>query len=156
MQIGSISGHLLYEDDAPTTKETVENAVKRGVDLGFVDLGHAYLGGAKLGGAYLGGTCLDPANIPNGDADGFEVVDPENGICRGYRTKNSPHLGGPGYELGGWYEAPWFSTADTECHPGLYVRPEKDAGDISVLFWKGCLHRAGDKYRVKRFIVEGE
>ncbi len=124
-------------------------------DLFRADLYGADLSRANLSRANLSGTYLDSANVPNQYGIGkFELVDSENSIYRGYRTQDSPTIGGPGYEFGRWYQAPWFSTAGTECHPGLYLRPKKDDGDISVLFCGDDLHGAGGKFRVRKFVVE--
>jgi hypothetical protein len=146
----------------------------RGADLSGADLSGADLSGANLSRANLFradlrganlreanlreanlyGTCLDDSNALNSDVSEFECIDITNKIYRGYRTLNQPVIGGPDYILGNWYQAPVFSSSETECHPGLYVRPKKETNDISVIFWAGCCHHAGDKWRVKRFIVE--
>ena len=122
-----------------------------GAKLSGANLDGADLGGADLSGADLSGTCLDPGNAPNADVSGFEV---HNGFVVGYRTPHSPCMGGPGYSRGGWYEAPWFSTSDTDCHPGLYLHPERWwEDDIAVRTLPELVHRAGDKWRCRRFVV---
>jgi len=113
----------------------------------------AGLAWASFTGAKLTGTCLDTANKPNGDVDGFTMA---GEYVVGYRTSHQPVMGGPSYKVGKAYTAPWFSTADTPCHPGLYLRPEHEPGDIIVLARADEVHCAGDKWRCKRFIVVGK
>ena len=57
------TGAVLFEDDAPTMRETVEAAVKGGANLGRANLGRANLDGANLVGAYLDGAYLGRANL---------------------------------------------------------------------------------------------
>ncbi len=125
-----------------------------GADLHRANLSHANLADANLSCANLTGTVLDPANIPNGEGDFAEYAP---GILVGYRTRNSPVID-PAHEYrdGETYTAPVFSTCTTECHPGLYVRRVAEfGGDIAVTFVRADLHRAGGKYRVRRFTVVG-
>ena len=78
------TGAVLFEDAAPTMRETVAAAVKGranlvgaylgranlvGANLGRANLGRAYLVGANLVGAYLGGANLGRANL-----DGANLV----------------------------------------------------------------------------------
>jgi len=129
-----------------------------GANLHWANLHWANLYGANLSGANLGETCLDPMRPPNGDVEGFELID-DGEWAVGYRTGSSPHLGGPGYQIGESYVAPVFSTSDTECHPGLFVCPSVEAAQkwgsdiIKVIFRPWDCHKAGEKHRVREFIV---
>ena len=123
-----------------------------GADLYNANLSGADLSGADLSGADLSGTILDSINPPNGNVAMFASI----GIwIIGYRTQDSPVLGGDGYKTGGHkYAAPFFSTCpDTACHPGLYIRPEKEENDIMVIVNKADVHRAGGKWRCKEFVT---
>jgi len=129
-----------------------------GADLSRADLSGADLSRADLSGADLSDTVLDPNNEPNMiDHEMFEVH--ENDILLGYRTKNSPILNNDRiYTVGEKYSAPYFSTCETECHPGLYVYPKMGMIEylppfIKVVFDKNDLHKAGYKWRVKSFTV---
>lgn len=156
-------------------------AYLREANLGEAYLGGAYLRGANLEGANLEGanlkeanlrkanfeeanlrgTALDPANMPNCDTKGFEKMQDRNGgeWCIGYRTKNSPWLGGPCYEVGQVRTANAFSTSSDACHPGIYVVPserqtlEHGGTAVKVLFRPEECHKAGDKWRVRWLIV---
>ena len=133
----------------------------RGAKLSRAALGGADLNGADLGGADLTGTCLDPVNTPNADVAGFELD--ADGYVVGYRTAGSPTMGGPGYEIGRRYESPWFSTAPTECHPGIYLFPtvaalrqfaRRDAAYLNqtivqVRTLPEAVHHAGTKWRAR-------
>jgi hypothetical protein len=92
--------------------------------------------------------------------DGFKVID--NYII-GYRTKTSPFIGNNEY-ISGWYYAPYFSTCPyTSCHPGLYLFPSKqqvinycDCSIKEVIKVKAYIkdvHKAGDKWRCKKFFI---
>ena len=67
IEIKSIWGSVLfsYEKEDNTIKDTLEEAVRSGADLGG-----AYLGGANLGGAYLGGANLGGANLRGANLGG--------------------------------------------------------------------------------------
>jgi len=148
--------------DARLLHTYLRGADLRGADLRNADLRRTDLRWTKLDGADLRGTCLDPANIPNGEADEFERdADPEWVV--GYRTVHSPWVRSNIRYTRGIYKAPWFSTADdTECHPGLYLCPTKDEVEaehpkaiiIRVLTRPEAIHKAGRKYRCKWFVVE--
>lgn len=130
----------------------------RWANITETDLSGADLTRANLYGANLHGTCLDPMTPPNGDAEEFETVD-DGQWCVGYRTANSPWMHGPGYNVGGLYEAPVFSVSNTECHPGIFVCPTvesaKECGDeiIKVIFRPWECHHVGEKHRVTWLIV---
>jgi len=130
----------------------------RGAKLHGANLHEADLSEADLRGADLSETCLDPMQPPNGDVKGFELIDGGNWAV-GYRTCDSPHLGGPGYQIGESYVVPVFSTSGTECHPGLFVCPSVEAAQkwgsdiIKVIFRPWDCHKAGEKHRVREFIV---
>jgi hypothetical protein len=61
------SPYVLFEDDAPTLKETVENAVKQGASLDYASLDRASLRGASLDYASLRGASLRGATMPFGE-----------------------------------------------------------------------------------------
>jgi hypothetical protein len=149
--------------DANLRGADLRDANLRGADLRDANLRGADLQGANLRGADLQDTCLDPSNVPN--QQGTEQF--KDNV--GYRTKRQMFLGYSDYEVGKTYTAPWFSTAETECHPGLYIYPTLGAairfasgghyyqGDyIKVTFDPVDLHQAGDKWRVKSFTVVEE
>lgn len=143
----------------------------RGANLGGANLGGAYLSeadlrganlrGTYLGGANLGGTVLDPTNAPSGADESWERT--EDGMCRGWRTRTSTHCGSTTYENGRAYTAPVFSTAGTECHPGLYLWPKlyeatawaRGAEVIEVRSKPEDIHKAGGKWRCRQFVVVG-
>jgi len=144
--------------DADLRYANLSRANLRDANLSGANLLDANLRGADLSGADLRETSLDPAYHANGDVNGFDTVCTPSGQvwCKGYRTQNSPVMGGNDYDVGQWYSAPYFSICQyTECHPGLYVRPEKEDGDITVWFFAHDCHRAGNKWRVRHFFVEG-
>ena len=119
----------------------------RGADLRGADLRGAYLHGADLSGANLHGanlhwadlhganlrganlscTCL--AGIPGVtpaalEWHGWEVCD---GWVYGWRTARSIHVGSHEYTPG-VHVAPYLSTDEhTDCHPGIYMLPTRDA-----------------------------
>lgn len=140
----------------------------RPANLKGSDLSRANFKGAALSGANLGNTILDPTNVPNGDISGFELIN--NGKWAvGYRTKKSPFMINPDYDVGNLVEAPFFSTCSTGCHPGIFVLPTVEAVKeflifnsfvshfeneiVKVIFRPWECHRAGDKWRVKWLIV---
>ena len=129
----------------------------RGANLTDADLTVAHLRGANLAGATLTGTCLDSDSTPNADVFGF-------GRCgrfvAAYRTRKAGHI--DRYRDGRTYTADWFSTADTECHPGLYIWPTLEmarqwsGGElIRVYALPEDVHRAGKKWRCRMFRVIG-
>jgi hypothetical protein len=65
IQIKSVFGDILfeYEKEKNTIKDTLEEAVRQGANLGDANLGDAYLRGANLRDAYLGGANLRDANL---------------------------------------------------------------------------------------------
>ena len=69
IEIKSIFGSVLfsYEKEDNSIKYTIEEAVKRGADLGGADLCGAYLRGADLCGAYLRGADLRDAYLRGAD-----------------------------------------------------------------------------------------
>lgn len=131
----------------------------RGANLDGASLDGASLFGANLYGASLGDTCLDPDNKPNADVAGFRHRKDGRYVV-GYRTRKAGHI--KEYKNGRHYSADWFSTADTECHPGLYIWPTlTDArcwsmnSLIRVSVRVKDIHRAGDKWRCREFEVLG-
>ena len=138
---------------------TLSRALLLGANLEGANLEDTILWETDFTGTNLKGTCLDPSNRPNGRAWRFERdIDP-NWVV-GYRTVHSPYLGGPTYTRG-IYKAPYFSTATTKCHPGLYLYPARidvklaypEAEIIQVLTRPEVIHEAGWKYRCKWFVV---
>lgn len=146
-----LSGAVLHDSD-------LWQADLRGADLRAADLS-----GTDLSGADLRDTALDPTRAPNGDVAGFEQTPPDRGGQRwaiGYRTINSPIMGGPRYLVGEIYEAPVFSVCDdTPCHPGVSVcATEREARVhgaeiVQVLFRTWECHHVGKKHRVRWLIV---
>jgi len=132
-------------------------------DLTGANLTDTKLSGANLSGAVTRGTVLDPVNTPNAEVSAFREIRDRNNTtwCIGYRTSNSPNMSGPPYLAGELREAPIFSTAPTDCHPGIFVCPTledaKDWGDdvVKVIFRPEECHRAGGKWRVRWLIVLG-
>jgi hypothetical protein len=137
-------------------------------DLGDADLGDAYLCGAYLGhanlrGAHLGGTCLDPQNEipPVTDAEiraaGMHI---RGEYVYGWRTARSQHNGRTEYVAGTVHVAPIFSTADTDCHPGIYLaglswfrKKYHSAPRVRVRCLRTDLHKVGDKWRARKVEV---
>jgi len=131
-----------------------------GANLGDADLRNANLRGANLYGANLSGTCLDSENKPNGDVAGFRHREDRRYVI-GYRTRRAGHI--PEYKNGQHYSADWFSTADTECHPGLYIwltlalaREWSKEPLIRVSVRVKDIHKAGDKWKCRSFEVLGD
>jgi len=145
-----------------------------GADLTCARLTEANLSGANLSGAGLIGTylfntnfseanlsktVLDPMNTSNSDISKFELIDSGQWVV-GYRSKR-PIRTNPDfcYSVGDRITAPIFSTAETECHPGLYVEPTVDRAwfhsneVVKVIFRPWDLHKAGGRYRVRELIV---
>jgi hypothetical protein len=129
----------------------------RGANLRGANLREANLREANLWEANLENTCLDYIKYANGEVDGFETL--PIGWCVGYRTADSPHLGGPEYQEGELRECTIFSVSDTECHPGIFVLPKiedvKQWGNtvVKVIFRPWECHKAGSKWRVRWLIV---
>jgi len=143
-------------------KAQLRNASLYQANLSRANLDGTNLWFAGLAGAFLEGTCLDPANSPNGRAEDFDPY--EKGLVIGYRSRKTPHIGE--YLDGRTYRADWFSTADTPCHPGLYLCPSiphvrefvspslKEI--IAVVTHPKDIHRAGRKWRCRWFRVLGD
>jgi len=130
----------------------------READLSEANLSGTCLSGTNLYGANLSGTCLDPANKANADVAGF--VETCLGRIVGYRSQACPHI--RGYRVGRIYGANFFSTADTECHPGLYLWPTLEmarnwsgpnAKLVKVVASPEHTHKAGSKWRTRWFEV---
>lgn len=127
-----------------------------GANLSCANLSEAYMREVNMSEADLTGTVLDPKNKPNANIEGFEI---EGQYVIGYRTQNSPAMGGDGYEVGESYEAPVFSTCETKCHPGLYLYPTLERVKalpgpyIKVRALISDVHEAGNKWRCKKFEV---
>ena len=145
-----------YGNRADLSGANLRGADLSGANLSEADLRGANLRGADLRGAYLSETCLDPTNSPNGQVTGYE---PDGDYLIGYRTQDSPYLGGNGYQPGQTYKAPYFSTSDTDCHPGLYSFPTLKAArqehpdKVYIRVWVKAeeTHQAGRKWRHKKF-----
>jgi hypothetical protein len=135
-----------------------------GADLHGANLNVANLHGAILQGVDLKDTCLDPSNKPNGNVEGFEKDPADANFVFGYRTYRSTICGSQEYNPGE-YTAPWFSTSDTECHPGLYLWPNKVLAEnwlqhnpcvekiIKVRALAIDVHKTDKKWRCKKFTV---
>jgi uncharacterized protein YjbI with pentapeptide repeats len=133
-------------------------------NLRRADLNGTDLDSANLTGAILTNTCLDPNNpIPECNLSEFER---QGDFIIGYRTKESQVMGYTIYEPGEMYEAPWFSTSNWSCHPGLYLATldwldnagyvsayEPNFGLVQVMALASEVHQAGDKFRAKRLWV---
>ena len=130
----------------------LRGAKLRSANLQDANLRSVNLWDANLRSADLGRTILDPSNKPNADAEAFARID---GWVIGWRTGDSPIIGGPGYQPGGIkYTTPVFSTCPvTVCHPGLYLRPEREECDIMVLARAEDVHRVGNKWRCREFVT---
>ena len=132
-----------------------------GANLSGANLSNADLRNANLRNADLSGTCLDPAASVTQPDDLAEWERLADDRVIGYRSRGQPMMGGPKYQDGQEYVAPWFSVAETECHPGLYVCCSPDDVDdvdgvvIRVAFAVSDIHAAGRKCRVRRFTVIG-
>ncbi len=74
IEIKSVFGNVLFEFEKEnnTIKDTLVEAVKRGVDLRGADLQGAYLRGADLRGAYLQGADLRGADLRGADLRGAD------------------------------------------------------------------------------------
>ena len=148
MQIKNKKGDVIFDD-----------ADLRSADLRSANLSGANLGGADLRSAKLSESWLDPEKKANGDVEGFVTVGTH---VTGYRTRKAGHI--DKYRDGWTYSADWFSVADTECHPGLYLWPtlaqakEFSPNDelISVSAPAEHVHKAGTKWRCRWFTVIGE
>jgi len=147
-------GANLYEADL--NGADLEGANLYGAILRDVDLEGANLIGTNLINTDLINTCLDPNNKPNAIVPEFKIKD---GYCIGYRTEEAGHM--DKYRVGRCYSADVFSTANTECHPGLYLWPtlkqaKEFRGDIPMIKVRTkpeAIHKAGDKYRCQWFDV---
>jgi hypothetical protein len=71
--LNRFTGAVIYEDDAATIRETVENAVRAGVSLDGASLVGARLVGASLVGARLVGARLDGASLDGASLDGARL-----------------------------------------------------------------------------------
>jgi hypothetical protein len=123
-------------------------------------LSEANLFGANLFGAVVEKTCLDTTNKTTGADKRFRRV---GKYVIGYRTAKAGHI--DKYRVGRFYTADWFSTADTECHPGLYLWPTVDQARqyaakygiegpiIMVRTYVKDVHKAGTRYRCRWFEV---
>ena len=63
MEIRNIYGEIIYTDESKTIKETLENAVKKGVNLENANLYNANLASANLASANLASANLYNANL---------------------------------------------------------------------------------------------
>ena len=138
-----------------------------GADLSWANLSGANLSGADLSWANLSranlkNTCIDQDNLPNAHTDLFTPFLGDPRYVVGYRTRKAGHI--DVYRDGRHYNADWFSTSDTPCHPGLYLWPTPGmahdfSGDstemIRVKAKKTDIHQAGNKWRCREFYVLG-
>ena len=151
-------GELADLSGADLTGANLYGAVLYGANLSGANLSRADLSWANLYGANLSNTCLDPNNMPNANAEGFQA---EGEFIIGYRTRKAGHI--DKYRDGRFYSADWFSTDETECHPGLYLWPTlkhavEFSGDVEMIRVRtkpSEVHRAGTKWRCRWFEVLG-
>jgi len=111
----------------------LRNSNLRNADLKNVNLRNADLRNSNLSGAELSNTILDPFNQANGEVREFDNYTTRSGLV--------------------WCKGSTCTVAD--CHPGLYVKPNEEIGDITVWFFGHDCHHVGDKWRVRKFWVEG-
>ena len=158
---------------ADLSSADLSSADLSGANLRSADLSGAYLRGADLSGANLlganlrsadlSGTCLDPdaqtQTIPDAAiaAAGLAI---DGQWVTGRRTARSLHCGATEYLPGSAHVAPWFSTAATACHPGLYLAGAEwlatqypDEPTVEVRCLRADLLHAGDKWRCRRLWV---
>jgi len=131
-------------------------------DLSGANLEQTDLRGANLYRANLKNTCLDPDNKPNANIEKFKFRKDKRHVI-GYRSRSAGHI--DKYRNGRTYSADWFSTSDTECHPGLYIWPTlrkarcwagPKAEIIKVSVKPEDIHKAGFKWRCRQFTVIGK
>ena len=79
MEIKNINGEIIFEADKDNIKDTVEDAVKSGVNLSGVNLSGADLGGANLYNANLGGADLYGADLKVANLRGANLYGAELG-----------------------------------------------------------------------------
>ena len=97
----------------------------RDANLRDANLCGANLRGADLRGANLRGTalasCPSPYDWAVDNGCDLRVADGRI-LALASRTRGQPQMGGPQYEIGKLYTAPYFSREpSTDCHPGLYI-----------------------------------
>jgi len=151
--------------DSDLTGADLTSADLRGADLTGADLTSADLRGADMTGADLTKTCLDPSNsIPRvTDAEilggGLEIGGDD--WIYGWRTERSTEVGDTHYTPGE-YTAPYFSTSDTKCHPGIYLASREwigkkypDRSIVRVRCRREDLHRTSNKWRCRKLEVLG-
>ena len=75
IEINSIFGNVLFEysKDNNTIKDTVEEAVRRGISLDMASLDGASLNGASLNGASLNGASLNRASLDGASLNGASL-----------------------------------------------------------------------------------
>ena len=91
IEIKTIFGYVRfsYEKEDNSIKYTIEEAVKRGADLGGADLCGAYLRGADLRDAYLRGADLRDANLGGAKNVPFiPIACPSDGAFFGWKKVN--------------------------------------------------------------------
>ena len=143
------------------SEANLRRANLRRADLSWANLSWANLSEANLSEANLSLTVLDPSLPPNKGRDS-DVWETDGEHLIGYRTRNSPVIGGNTYKDGKEYVAPYFSVCPlTDCHPGLFVcRTIEEAQEhgkeiIKVRFLWADLHTTPGKSRVRKFTVIG-
>lgn len=77
MRIATRNNRTVYEDSAPSVRETVENAVRAGVSLREADLFQAPLAGLALDGAIFNQAVLDCADLTGASLRNANFVDAE-------------------------------------------------------------------------------
>ena len=167
--------HKLWLEDDPAGKRAdlrcaylsranLRDANLSRANLRDANLSGANLSGANLRGADLSGTCLDPANTipPISDETLLSAeltIDGE--FVRGWRTYKSQHCGTTFYERNSHHVAPYFSTSETICHPGIYMAGkawlDSNYPDVAIVpchCLRSELHHAGDKFRAKQIWID--
>ena len=113
MKIDNINGKLLYEDDAETLRETVENAVKAGRSLSRANLSWADLSRANLSEANLSRTTGLPEAPTIFDLDGKTLAEIDAKKIL--------------FDMGGWCHE--TSCGTTYCRAGAAVHLAGEAGE---------------------------
>ena len=119
-----------YEKENNTVKDTMEEAIKEGADLGGADLGEANLKGADLGeanleGAYLKGAYLKGANLKGANLGGAYL---EGAYLEGANLEGA-NLGGA--YLGGAY----IYLDDDEIDIENVVKNFEEKNNIKITEW---------------------
>ena len=165
MKICDRFGKKLYSDNCNELADTVWNALRKKVSLKRADLSKANLYGRRQTAfeRRLAEQRKDPA-FDKLYRKARAEIDATDKIIRALDAANLRGASLTGADLRGTCldpTAPWFSVADTDCHPGLYlaaaVKWLEENGYkgpfVMVKALKSETIKAGEKYRCKRFWV---